>query len=46
MLYNYVNRYLGDSLNNFVCEKLIGLIFICATTSVKMKFYMFKTTDE
>ena len=45
--YKYaMNWYLGDSLNNFVCEKSIWMIFICASMLIKMKSYMFKTIDK
>jgi len=40
------NRYLGDSLNNFVFEKSILMFFICASMSIKMECYMFETTNE
>jgi len=40
--YKYVrNQYLGDYLNNLVCEESIWMIFICASMSIKMKCYMF-----
>jgi len=42
--YKYArNQYLGDSLNNFVYEESIWIIFICASMSNKMECYMFKT---
>jgi len=48
--YKYANnRYLGDSVNNFVCKELIWMIFICASMSIKMECYMFlfiENTDE
>jgi len=40
--YKYAkNWYLGDYLNNFVCEELIWMIFIWVSMSIKMKCYMF-----
>ena len=45
--YKYArNRYLWHSLNNFVCEELIWMTFICASMSIKIECYMFKTTNE
>jgi len=48
--YKYArNRYLGDSLNNFVCEKLMLMICICESMSIKIECYMFlfiETTNE
>jgi len=45
--YKYArNQYLGNSLNNVVCEELTWMIFICASMSIKIEYYMFKTTDE
>jgi len=35
------NRYLGDNLNNFICEESIWMIFICASISIKLECYMF-----
>jgi len=43
------NRYLGDTLNNFVCEESIWVIFVCASMSIKIECYMFlfiKNTNE
>jgi len=40
--YKYArNQYLGNYLNNFVCEESIWMIFIYALMSIKMKCYMF-----
>jgi len=42
MFYTSVrNQYLGDNLNNFICENLIQMIFICASMSIKLECYMF-----
>jgi len=39
--YKYaINRYLGHSLTNFVCEKFIWMICICASMSIKIEFGM------
>jgi len=38
---------MGDSLNNFVCEESIWMIFICASISIKIVYYMLlKSTNE
>ena len=38
--YKYArNQYLGDSLNNFVCEKSIWMSFICGSISIKVEYY-------
>ena len=34
------NQYLGDNLNNFICEESIWMIFICASMSIKLECYM------
>jgi len=45
--YKYVRyRYLGDFLNNFICDKSIWITFICASMLIMMGCYMFKTTNE
>jgi len=37
--YKYArNQYLGDSLNNFVCEESIWMIFICASISIMIEY--------
>jgi len=46
--YKYTrNKYLGDSLNNFVCEESIWIIFIYASISIKVEYYnLLKNTKE
>jgi len=48
-LYKYVmNQYLGGSLNNFVCEELIWMIFICTSIPIKTEnlFVKIQTSEN